>query len=120
MVALNFSDGSTKKFDLSVEEEKVELNRLGQDTSALKKITGLWLMINKQHATLPMPWRFRRVFFYAKELKSKTGNYIAGEELTVQADDVRLILTGYYGSKPVMVRVDLKHTGKQRFIPKGG
>lgn len=117
MVKLNLRNGTIKSFDLSDETQCRELNTLGQCKDFISQVTGFWLTTGAFENTLPMPWRFSRVFFYAEAIYAKDGEY-KGDRLEVYADNVKLILTGYLGSR--FTRVNLDRVGKQRFRPNRG
>lgn len=120
MVTLNLKDGSTLKLDLSNEADREKFNQLGHPTNNSQAVTGLWLLNEGQPAiTLPLPKRFRRVFFFVDTLKDKSSGDLRGDVIRVQADDVCLVVTRYYKENGKMVRVDLQHTGKPRFSPGG-
>lgn len=123
MVTLNLKDGSTLKLDLSKAADRERFNFLGQALSSKNNseiVTGLWLLAEGQPAvTLPLPKRFRRVFFYVEPLMKRESDELMGEVIRVQADDVCLVVTRYYREGGKMVRVDLQHTGKPRYSPGG-
>lgn len=124
MVTLNLKDGSTLKLDLSKATDRERFNFLGQNLSSKRNseiVTGLWLLADGQPAvTLPLPKRFRRVFFYVDPLIDRESGDLRGEVIRVQCDDVCQVITRYYREGGKMVRVDLQHTGKPRFSPAGG
>lgn len=119
MVTLNLKDGSTLKLDLSQPTDREKFNSLGQrlNSKPSDAVTGIWINTENQNVTLPIPSKFRRVFFYCETLMDKATQEERGEVVHLQADDVRLTITQYRKQK--MVRVDLRHTGKQRFDPGG-
>lgn len=123
MVTLNLKDGSTLKLDLSKDADRERFNFLGQNLSSKRNseiVTGLWLLAEGQPAvTLPLPKRFRRVFFYVEPLMKRESDELMGEVIRLQADDVCLVVTRYYREGGKMVRVDLQHTGKPRYSPGG-
>lgn len=123
MINLNLKDGSTLKLDLSKEPDREKFNTLGQCLSSKNNseiVTGLWLLAEGQPAvTLPIPKRFRRVFFYVEPLTDKQTSELRGEVIRMQADDVCTIITRYYKESGKMVRVDLQKTGEPRFSPGG-
>jgi len=123
MITLNLKDGSTLKLDLSKDTDRERFNFLGQNLSSKNNsevVTGLWLLADGQPAvTLPLPKRFRRVFFYVEPLFDRASDEIRGEVIRLQADDVCSVITRYYREGSKMVRVDLQHTGKPRFSPGG-
>lgn len=122
MVTLNLKDGSTLKLDLSKEADREKFNSLGQSLSSntSETVTGLWLLAEGQPAvTLPLPKRFRRVFFYVDAMRDRESGELRGEVIRLQADDVCMVITRYYKENGKMVRVDLQHTGKPRFSPGG-
>lgn len=123
MITLNLKDGSTLKLDLSKEPDREKFNSLGQSLSSKNNsevVTGLWLLADGQPAvTLPLPKRFRRVFFYVEPLVDRASGELRGEVIRMQADDVCSVITRYYREGSKMVRVDLQHTGKPRFSPGG-
>lgn len=123
MVTLNLKDGSTLKLDLSKDADRERFNFLGQALSSKNNseiVTGLWLLAEGQPAvTLPLPKRFRRVFFYVEPLMKRESDELMGEVIRLQADDVCLVVTRYYREGGKMVRVDLQHTGKPRYSPGG-
>ena len=115
MIILNLKDGSTKCFDLSDVEEIGRFNDWGQNPDVKIKITGFTILTDQHKAALPTPQRFRRVSFFGEVIK-KNGEP-KGERLTVQADDVRIVTTAYYGEEPKMVKAFIKKIGKQMFTP---
>lgn len=123
MVTLNLKDGSTLKLDLSKDADREKFNSLGQALSSKNNseiVTGLWLLAEGQPAvTLPLPKRFRRVFFYVEPLTDRESGELRGEVIRLQADDVCAVITRYYREGGKMVRVDLQHTGKPRYSPGG-
>lgn len=120
MVTLNLKDGSTLKLDLSKETDREKFNSLGQRLSSKlnsEVVTGLWLLADGQPAvTLPLPKKFRRVFFYVDPLTDRASGELRGEVVKIQSDDVCLVITRYYREGGKMVRVDLQHTGKPRLL----
>lgn len=121
MVSVNLKDGSTLKLDLTVETDRAFFNKLGQPTSSSKDaqttVTALWFLQDDRPAlTLPIPNKFRRVFFFVEQMFDKD-QIAKGDVVRIQADDVSLVVTRYYRENGKMIRVDLRHTGKQRFRP---
>jgi len=118
MVTLNLKDGRTLKLDLSNEADRERFNSLGQSSSKNSEtVTGLWLITEGQPAvTLPLPKRFRRVFFYVESLIDKRSGEQRGDVIRIQADDVCMVVTRYNNER--MVRVDLQHTGRSMFSPR--
>jgi len=116
MITLNLRDGSTRKYDPAIQEERDQLNKLGKSPKEIENITGI--LINSQSYTmaLPIPQRFRRVFFIVEMVK-KNGGEARGIRMILQADDIRSIATMYFGTEPRMVKYFIKKTGKQRFNP---
>lgn len=122
MVTLNLKDGSTLKLDLSKEQDRERFNSLGHaaSTKSAEVVTGLWLHTKDQPViTLPIPKKFRKIYFYSEYLIDKESQEKRGEVIRIQADDVCLMVTRYY-KENAMVRVDLLKTGIPRFSPTGG
>ena len=116
MIILNMKDGSTVKFNTEEDEQREQFNKLGYDPHKVKFISGLWVIVDKQRVTLPFPQKFRRVYFYCDIMRNKRDGVISGDQVVVQADDIRLLVTSYR-SHDRMTRIDLRKTGKQVFIP---
>lgn len=119
MVSVNLKDGSTLKLDLTVKADRDTFNRLGQYSSKdnTKTVTAIWfLQDDKPALTLPIPNKFRKVFFFVEQLIDKEERP-KGDVVQIQADDVNLTVTRYYRETGKMIRVDLRHTGKSRFSP---
>ena len=112
MVTLNLKNGETLKLDIREEADRERFNSLGQATSKdSETITGIWFNTENHGITLPTPRKFRRVFFYGELLTSEDGQP-TGEQITVQADGIRMIVTSYYRKQGKMARVDLWCTGQ--------
>jgi len=58
--------------------------------------------------------------FFGELLLDKKSNEVKGEKIIIQADNVRLTITGYDRKEGTMHRIHVKNTGKQRFNPNGG
>lgn len=118
MVKLNLKDGSILKVDLKNDSDRALFNKLGQSHSSKpsETVTGIWFLKDDSSpaVTLPIPSRFRRVFFYLEPLTDREGEK-RGDVIWIQADDVGLVVTKYH--RDGMYRIDLKHTGKSRFSP---
>lgn len=122
MIILNLKDGSALKLDLKMDTDRERFNFLGQNLTSKNSevVTGIWLQPDEAEPsiTLPLPKRFRRVFFYAELLRDAEG-ILRGERIRVQADEVCLIVTRYYKENGKRINIDLQHTGKSRFFPGG-
>jgi hypothetical protein len=116
MVILNLEDGTSKKFDLQAPADLANLNSLGSNAVFMARVRAIWLSTN-QTETLPMPKGFRRFRLWADLITSKGGQAPRGERVVMQADDISVALTAYYGPAPRMTRVDVQRTGKLRWAP---
>lgn len=119
MIILNMRDGSTVKFNIEKDEQRDKFNAIGSNPNEVKFISGLWINADKQKVTLPFPQKFRRVYFYCDIMRNRKDGSISGDQVVVQADDIRLLVTSYR-SHDRMTRIDLRKTGKQVFIPQEG
>lgn len=122
MVTLNLVNGETLKLDIAKKADRERFNSLGQSSSnndSKSSITGIWFNTENHGITLPIPRKFRRVFFYGELLMGK-GDQPTGEVITIQADDVRMTVTSYYRKEGKMARVDLLHTGRPNRWNNGG
>jgi len=114
MVRLNLKDGSVLKLDLKKDSDRERFNQLGQGLSSKlsETVTGIWFLKDDSSpaVTLPIPQRFRRVFFYLEPLIDRE-NVHRGDFVWLQADEVSLTITKYF--KDGMFKVDLRYRGKQ-------
>lgn len=120
MFTLNFKDGTSKKFDILDELDRKTLNTIGQDHPIKKEITAIWLMTQNHSITLPIPQRFRRVLFFGEIIYEKKTDIVKGEKLTIQADNIKIIVTTYFRKEGTMHSVAIQNVGKQMFNPNGG
>lgn len=118
MVTLNLEDGSTRKFNLQLPEDLSSLNSLGSDPRFIARVRAIWISTEQQTETMPMPKGFRRFHLWADLVRTDGANpRVKGERLVLQADDIAVSLTAYYGPVPRMTRVDVQRTGKLRWAP---
>jgi len=118
MVILNLEDGTSKKFDLQSPADLTSLNSLGGTAAFMARVRAIWISTEAQTETMPIPKGFRRFSIRADLVFAKAGGpKPKGERLILQADDISVALTAYYGPVPRMTRVDLQRTGKLRWAP---
>ena len=120
MIKVNCRDGRTLSFELLEEEDAKQWNDLMETREFVQGVTGISILYNTYWHTLPLPKKFRHINFHAELLKSvKEGaEKVIGERIICQADDVQISLITYYGNRPKMTRIDVRKTGRQRFVPK--
>lgn len=118
MVTLNLEDGTSRKFNLQEPSDLAALNQLGRDSRHLARVRALWISTDLQTETMPIPKGFRRFRIWASLVPGKTSeDKPKGERIVVQADEISVTFTAYYGPVPRMTRVDVQRTGKLRWSP---
>lgn len=122
-------DGSTERFDLEVEETyeskdrgkifgRNDLNERMQSKKYRDGIRGVAILINSELHSVSLPKKFRTFEITTEPLfHTKNVGTVIGERVTMQADNVRLVVTGYTTQSPKSSRIDLIKIGKQRFQP---
>ena len=123
MLKVHISNGQTLSFDLRDDAQRAEWEQSCATDAFQQSITGVALLHNKTLHVLPLPKQFKKRHFTAGLLKTEgsDGERVLGEQVTCQADNVRMCITAYYTRTPKMVRFDVIRTGWQRHIgPKTG
>lgn len=116
MIKVNFRDGSTVGYDLEVDRDFRAWQQVMRDPLRLRQITGMQIQIHGVTLALPRPKEGSRYRFGAEALLRSNGvNTVSGERIFCQFRDHRLDILAYTRSK--LIRVDLSHTGIQRFDP---
>lgn len=122
MIKVNLKDGKTLSYDLQDEKAVKEWEELSSHQDFQQRITGIGIIYNAQWYTLPLPKKFRQVFFQFELVENNKKDapedrkYV-GERVKCYADDTLISLLVYYGSRPKMSRVDVIKLGKRRFNP---
>ena len=129
MILIYRNDGSTDRFDLTVDTRYVseerglifgrqDLNERMESAKYRQGIRGTAILINNELHTVSLPKRFRTFEVNAEPLfHTKKRGTVIGERIAMQAEGVRLIVTGYTTQSPKSSRIDLIRIGKQRYQP---
>jgi len=127
VIFIHRKDGTTLKFDLSGEKVDgdeirgdAELQELLADSKWTADISGMAVKSNKEMKALTLPKGFLNVSFSAESLHDsrKSPPAFLGERVHIQADEIRMTLTAFTTRQPRMTRIDIRKTGKPRFLPK--
>lgn len=117
MVILNYTDGRAQSFDLSDPEEERALREIGRDPNK-HGVRAVWMKTEHDCWTLPMPRRYRRVFFVGEVVSHRKTGMPIGERLTVMADETELVIdVQYSGPNSEKTRVAMFKQGRPRFRP---
>ena len=118
MIKINKVDGKTLSFDLTTDDYG-EVSSLLNDRVFSDLMTGIGCLHNTYWHQLTRPKKFRNVHFSVEKVSHEKNGIKkdVGEKIICQADDVQLTILVYYNVRPKMTRIELRKTGKQRYIP---
>jgi len=114
VLAINFKDGSSETLDLAT--------RAGNERwiglrGHVQRISGLSLVVDRHHYTVPFPRKFHRVKFDAQVIRHNKSGKIIGEALRVFVDNVFAEFRVYRNKRPRMVRCVLERRGTPVYVP---
>lgn len=117
MIKLNFKDGTTLEFNLEKEDDLKQWLEWSRVEDFQNRITGIGILHDKKHHTLPLPKGFRHIRFFAELMYSEKGGEkrLLGERVSCHSDNVQISMLVYtYKKPPILTRVDVRRIGYQR------
>lgn len=107
--------GKTLTFQLPQEFPRWQASQ--SQASFQSQLTGLCIVADGQTYALPPPVGFRS-FSYLAEVESRPNGEVAAYRIGHQADDVQTTIT-VYAKNPIMIRMDTRKMGRQRWAAPG-
>ena len=108
---INLANGQTRTFDLDNPADADAWEAFRADLRS--DIRGAILQTGSGQTSVPVPKGFRSVYYSAREIPDRGGEVVA-DEITVQADEIRIAVVVYRRS--AMVRVDVSRPGRPRML----
>ena len=116
MLQVNQSSGDTAQFNLDIVADMERWRHLAGDPAFQGTITGASILWGGRIYAAPRPAKFKAIVYEVSLIRSRDGEHVTGEQIIVQADATRYVLTVWRGQNG-SCKVEVERAGRRVHAP---